>query len=138
MTDGVSVTSKVQLEGDFFKRDPGKTFRANVRDMLDKLAEWMEAEVRSEIAGKAGSMPRYTGWSHDHTLGYTTSGKTGKRWGTWAAVGAVTAGMDKKDAIRTKAAAATIEKRFHPYRRVKSGIYRSRPIIQANLARGLE
>src|SRR3972149_11965693 len=101
----ISIATKATLEGDFFTRDPGKTFRANVRDMLDKLAEWMEAEVRSEIAGKAGSMPRYTGWSHDHTLGYTTSGKTGKRWGTWAAVGAVSAGVGQTGAIRTKAAA---------------------------------
>ena len=138
MTDGVSVTSKVQLEGDFFKRDPGKTFRANVRDMLDELASWMEAEVRSDIASHAGSMPGYTGWSHGHTIGYTTSAKTGKRWGTWAAVGAVTAGMSAKDAIRTKAAAATIERRWHPYRNVKSGVYRSRPIITANLTEGLE
>jgi len=134
----MTISAKVELAGNFFTRDPGKTLRGNVRDMLDALAAWMEAEVRSEITGHAGAMLRYTGWSYDHTLGYTTSGKTGKRWGTWAAVGAVTAGMGKQDAIRTKAAAASIEKRFHPYRRVKSGIYRSRPIIQANLARGLE
>ncbi len=131
----VSVTTKVILDGNFFKRDPGKTFRGNVRDMLDKLAEWMEAEVKSEIAGHAGSMPGYSGWSYQHTKGITG---WDKRWGTWAAVQAYTKDLDKKDAIRTKAAAASIEKRFHPYRRVRSGVYRSRPIIQASLAKGLE
>jgi len=136
--DGVSVTTKVQLEGDFFRRDPGKTLRMNVRDMLDKLAAWMEAEVRSDIGSHAGSMPGWTGYSQAHTIGYTTSAKTGKRWGTWAAVGAVTAGMDKKQAIRTKAAAASIERRWHPYRRIKGGVYRSRPIITASLTKGLE
>ena len=136
MTDGVSVTSKVQLEGDFFKRDPGKTFRANVRDMLDELASWMETEVRSDIASHAGSMPGYTGWSRDHTVGRTSWG--GNRWGTWAAVEASTEGIATKQAIRTKAAAASIERRWHPYRNVKSGVYRSRPIITANLTEGLE
>ena len=137
MTDGVSVTSKVQLEGDFFKRDPGKTFRMNVRDMLDDLAAWMEAEVQSQIGAHAGSMPGYTGWSREHTVGRTES-VSGKRWGTWAVVSANTEGMDRKAAIRTKAAAATIERRWHPYRNVKSGVYRSRPIITANLTEGLE
>jgi len=134
----MSVTTKVTLEGDFFKRDPGKTLRANIRDMLDALARWMEAEVRAEIAARQGQMPGWTGWSFRQTKGYTTSGKTGKRWQTWAAVGAVTTGMSKRDAVRTKAAAASIERRFHPYRRVKSGVYRARPIVSANLTKGIE
>jgi hypothetical protein len=135
--DGVGVTTKIELEGNFFKRDPGKTFRANVRDMLDELAAWMEAEVRDEITAHAGQMPGYSGWSWAHTVGRTSS-NSGKRWGTWAVVSANTAGMSAKDAIRTKAAAATIERRWHPYRRVKSAIYRARPLITANLTEGLE
>lgn len=133
-----TVTTKVELSGDFFRRDPGKTLRANIRDMLDAVADWMEVEVQSEIRAHAASMPFYTGWSAEHTEGYTTSPRTGKRWGLWAAVGAVTAGMDRTNAIRTKAAAASIERRWHPYRRVKSGVYRSRPIITANLTKGIE
>ena len=134
----MTVTTKIQLEGDFFRRDPGKTMRSNIRDMLDALSDWMETEVRSEVAAHEGAMPYYTGWTHDRVEGYTTSKRTGKRWGLWAAVGAVTAGMDTPKAIRTKAAAASIERRWHPYRRVKSGVYRSRPIITANLTEGLE
>ena len=56
----------------------------------------------------------------------------------WAAVGAVTSGMSAKDAIRTKAAAATIERRWGPYRRAKSAVYRSRALISADLTKGLE
>lgn len=134
MTD---VTAKVELSGDFFKRDPGKTFSANVRDMLDELSDWMEGEVQSEIAGHAGEMPGYSGWSRDRTVGRTSS-TGGKRWGTWAVVSANTAGMSAQDAIRTKAAAATIERRWHPYRRVKSAVYRARPLITANLTKGIE
>ncbi len=132
-----SVTTKVTLAGPFFTKDPGKTLRANVKDMNDQLAEWMEGEVRGLIESAAGSMPFYTGWSRDHTIGRTSS-LGGKRWGTWAVVSANTAGMDAKDAIRTKAAAATIERRFHPYRRVKSGVYRSRALLTADLTKGLD
>ena len=133
----MNVTTKVELSGNFFKRDPGKTFRGNVRDMLDALASEMESIVQGEIAGRAGSMPGYTGWSHDHTVGRTES-QSGKRWGTWAVVSANTNQMSAKDAIRTKAAAATIERRWHPYRQVKSAVYRSRALIRANLTEGLE
>ena len=135
---GVSVTTKVELSGNFFTRDPSKTLYRNIGDMLEALAGEMEGIVRGEIASHAGEMPGYSGWSYDHTVGYVKSGLTGKRWATWAAVGAVTAGMSKKDAIRTKAAAASIERRWHPYRRVKSAVYRSRALISADLAKGLD
>lgn len=134
-SDGVKLT--VDFEGNFFRRDPGKTFRANVRDMLDDLAEWMEAEVESQVRGHASAMPAWTGWSADHVLGRTTS-VSGRRWGTWARVSSFTGGLERTDAIRTKAAAATIERRWHPFRQVKSAIYRARPLITANLTEGLE
>lgn len=136
--DGPAITTKVTLEGPFFTKDPGKTFYANLGDMLDKLAGEMEDQVRAQIGQHEGAMPFWTGWSRDHAIGYTTSAQTGKHWATWAAVGEVTAGMDAKHAIRTKAAAASIERRFHPYRNVKSGVYRARALITADLTRGLE
>lgn len=131
----VGVTAKVELDGDFFRRDPGKTLRANVRDMMEALAAEMEREVKSIIAG--APMAHSTGWSYEHTIGRVES-YAGNRWGTWAVVSANTSGMSRADAIRTKAAAATIERRFHPYRRVKGGVYRLRPVMQANLVKGLE
>jgi len=133
-----NVTAKIELDGNFFRRDPGKTLRQNIRDMDDALAAWMQSEVRSEIRSHAGQMPYYTGWTTLNTFGYTTSPRTGNRWGTWSAVATVTQGMSRADAIRTKAAAAGIERRFHPFRRVKSAIYRARPLISADLTKGLE
>jgi hypothetical protein len=150
----VNVTSKVTLDGAFFRHDPVKGYHQNIRDMLEALSHEMEKQVKGEIAGHQGAMPRSVGWSYEHTKGYVTSARTGRRWALWAAVGAVTAGMDKKDAIRTKAAVAGrhnpidkdgrnigvtpgIEGRFHPYRRVKSGVYRARALISADLAKGL-
>jgi hypothetical protein len=133
----VSLTTDVDLDGPFFRRDPGKTLRANVRDLMDALAEDMESDVKDAIAANAGSMPSYSGWSVAHTVGRTTS-ISGKRWGTWARVSANTSGMSAKDAIRTKAAAATIERRWHPYRKAKSNVYRARALLTADLVKGLE
>jgi hypothetical protein len=134
-TGQTRTTAKVTLEGPFFRKDPGKTFRGNVRDMMDNLAVEMEREVRRQTDAHAGQMPNWTGWSADHVHGFT---EWNIDWGTWAAVQAYTKGMSVKDAKRTKAAAATIERRWHPYRSVKSGIYRSRALITADLAKGLE
>lgn len=137
MTEPVGVTTSVELSGPFFRRDPGKTLRGNVRDLMDALSESMEADVKSAIAGHAGSMPGYSGWSWAHTRGRTVS-VSGKRWGTWARVSAYTADLGAKDAIRTKAAAATIERRWHPYRNAKRNVYRARPLLTADLTKGLD
>jgi hypothetical protein len=131
------LTTDVTLSGPFFTKDPGKTLRANVRDLMDALAEQMEGDVKDAIAANAGSMPQYTGWSRDRTVGRTVS-ISGKRWGTWARVSANTEGMSKADAIRTKAAAASIERRWHPYRKAKSNVYRARALITADLTKGLD
>lgn len=127
----------VSLEGPFFTYDPGKTLYHNIGDMLDAIADELEADVRAEIASHEGSMPFYTGWSADHVVGYRTSPKTGKHWAVWAAVASLTSGMSRTDAIRTKAAAAGIERRFHPYRHAKDAVYRSRALLSADLAKGL-
>lgn len=131
----VYVTTKVELSGDFFTKDPERTIRENIGDMLEALSVEMESQVKREIASH--NMPRSVGWSYAHTVGYVVSPKTGRHWRYWAAVGALTTGMDKKDAKRTKAAAASIERRWHPYRRVKSGVYRARAVVSADLSKGL-
>jgi len=135
---GVAVTTRVTLSGNFFTHDPGKTLYQNIGAMLDGLASEMQGVVRADIASHAGEMPQYSGWTTAHVFGYTQSVRTGKLWATWAAVGAVTAGMSKNDAIRTKAAAARIERRWHPFRRVKSAVYRSRAVLSADLAKNLD
>lgn len=138
MTAPVKVTTKIELSGNFFTHDPGRTLYSNIGTMLDKLAAELQTGVRADIAAHQGEMPYWTGWSQSHAIGYRTGVKTGKHWALWAAVGEVTAGMSRADAIRTKAAAASIERRFHPYRHAKDAVYRSRALISANLAKNLE
>ena len=143
--DAVSLIGKVELSGDFFTRDPGATLRHNVADMMDALADWMDEEARAGMA-VSGSREALA-----HTRGYSTSVRTSKHWRVSAAANIVNEGMEPKEAIRVMAkvygrhdasaghgTTIGIEKRFHPFRRVKSGVYRSRPIIQANLAKGIE
>lgn len=128
---------QIMLEGPFFERDPAKTFRQNARRLMDSLASEGEADVRSQIAGQAGSMPHYTGWTADTVQGRTSS-LTGRRWALSLVISANTAGMDRKDAIRTKAAGASIERRWHPFRKTARAMRRSRALLVADLTRGLE
>jgi hypothetical protein len=134
MTD---LSATVTLSGPFFERDPGKTLRGNVRSLMDALAESMESDVKSGIEANEGSMPFYTGWTTQHVVGRTVS-LSGNRWGTWARVSANTSGMSAADAKRTKAAAAGIERRFHPFRKAKSNVYRARALLTADLTKGLD
>jgi hypothetical protein len=129
------VTIKVTLDGAFFRNDPTREITRNIQDMLDALADEMETMVQEQIAHLP--LPRASGWSVEHTTGYRVSTKTGKKWTHWAAVAAYTHGMSERDAIRTKAAAAGIERRFHPYRKTATAIRRSRAVLSADLAKGL-
>lgn len=131
------LSAKIELSGPFFQNDPAKTFLENVGDMLESLSAELQEGVRKDIASREPSMPYWTGYTEDHVFGYTTSARTGRHWAFWAAVGIPTTGMDKAQAIRTKAAAATIERRFHPFRNAKSAVYRARAVISADLAKGL-
>jgi len=131
-----SIKTRVDFKGPFFERDPRKTCRANVMDMMDALAAEGKDAVQQEIAANAGRMPRYTGHTRDATRGRTKSLK-GKRWQLHAVVSTDTSGMDRAAAIRTKAAAASIERRFHPFRRVAGRMRRARAVISANLTKGL-
>jgi hypothetical protein len=125
----------VDLSGPFFSRDPSLTVKGNIRRMMAGLAEEGEQALRDDIRGLP--LPRATGWTRDHAVGRVRS-NTGKSWMATAVISANTAGMGRNDAIRTKAAAASVERRFHPFRRTASAIRRSRKILGANLTKGIE
>lgn len=131
------TTVRVDFTGPFFERDPKKTLRQNIRTMLGALSEEMETDVKAQMDGKAGSIPSWTGWSRNHVVGRVES-LSGKSWALTAVVSSNTAGMGRDDAIRTRAAAASIEARFHPFRRTTSRAKRARAVIVANLTAGME
>ena len=140
-------TTGVTLEGPFFRRDPGKTLRGNVRDLMDALAEQGDRDVEQGLAGHVTPHPWYS-------VGRTSS-LSGKRWGTWARISPVTKGLSKADAIRAMAILAGrhdgvgsdgrdrgttrgIEPQFHPFRKAKSNVYRARALLTADLTKGLD
>lgn len=129
--------AQVELSGPFFTRDPRLTVRQNIRNMMDAVAAEMEQGVKAELEAKSGSIPGWTGWTRDHVVGRTHS-LAGKRWALTAVVSANTDGMGASDAIRTKAAASRLERRFHPFRKIAGRTRRARAVLAADLTRGLD
>lgn len=128
------MKTTVTLSGPFFSNDPKRLFDDNVVDMLEGVAAEQEREVRAQIASHAGQMPHYTGWSAEHVVGRVES-LQGHQWHRHAVVSESIEGMSRKAAIRTRAAAAGIEGRWHPYRRVASATRRA--IRDADLTKGM-
>lgn len=125
--------TKVTLTGPFFTQKPGAVIRQNIVLMLEDVSSAMEQEVHQQIAMRASSMPGYTGHTASTIHGRVES-LAGNPWHRWAVVSANTGGMGRKEAIRTKAAASSIEGRWHPFRKVSSS---ARRLIR-DLAKGLD
>lgn len=132
-TVGKGRYTRVSLEGPFFTGDAAAKFSGNLAAAMDDMAAEMETEVERLIEGRAGNMPFYTGRSARAVHGRAES-VSGRPWYRTAVVSAFTGGMGRKDAIRTKAAAASIERRFHPFRRVASAGRRIRRDLTQGLA----
>jgi hypothetical protein len=134
----MTLRAEVELSGPFFTRDPGKTIAQNVMDFEDTIAAYGQEKVRSAIVTRAGSMARWTGWTRDHVIGRTRAemSRGGRRWRTVAIVSANTDGMSRADAIRTKAAASSIERRWHPFRRASFAMRAQ--VSRANFTKGIE
>lgn len=124
----------VDLSGPLFQRDPSLTVKGNIRRMMQGLAEEGEKAIQSEIGTL--NLPRSKGWTQAHAVGRVTS-YAGKRWWLNAVISANTDGMDRATAIRTKAAASSVEGRYHPFRRTANALKRSRAVLSANLTEGL-
>lgn len=125
---------QITLEGPFFDRDPRKTLRRNMRELMAAVAKEAAISIRTDIRGRP--MPYSTGHTVGNIVGRTKS-VTGKPWQVSAVISANTQDMSRKEAIRTKAAAASIERRWRPFRRTASAIRRSRAVLSANLTKGL-
>ncbi len=136
------AVTTIDLSGPFFEKDPRKTFRQNVRTMLDAMAAEGEADVRAQL-GVIGSatLPGLV-------RGYTTSIRTGRHWVLSGAVGHVTSRLDKTAATRANAilygrrkgnhgVTVGVEGRAHPYRKTKNRLNRSRAVNVAELTKGM-
>jgi len=94
-------TLAIELSGPFFERQPGKTFRQNIRGYMARVAEVAAADIQARLGagGPEGASTR------PHVVGRTRS-LTGRQWACTARVSVSTAGLTRPEAIRRMAIAA--------------------------------
>jgi len=136
----MTVRLSVDLSGPFFQGDPGAKLGDNIRRMMAGLAEEGQRLVMGEL--RAGESSRQAlgmglGRVSDHVRGRVKS-LTGKQWKASAVISVNNSGLSAAQGIKLMAAASGLEARFKPFRRTTLAIGRSRKILSANLAQGLE
>lgn len=120
---------RIEFEGPFFKKDPRKTFRQNVRDFMDEVAELGEAQVQAEMRRGQASRQPMRGVEPDRVSGHVrgrTKSLKGRRWAVTAVVSVRPDGLTARQAKTLMAAASRIESREHTFRRVASAIRAAR------------
>lgn len=130
------ISTEVTPSGPFFRRDPGKMLRQNIRDLMEVAADRAADSLRRRISSRQTLMPNWTGWTLDRVVGRVHN-LAGQRWGMTAKVQISAHGLDRADAIRTKAAAATIERRWHVIRATRSIILRDLRALRHDLTEGM-
>jgi len=103
--------STITFDGPFFEKDPTKTFRQNIRELMDEIAAAGESDVKAQL--QQGQGDRYPlgmglGRVSMHVVGRTKN-LSGKRWAVTAIVSPRTAGMSPKQAVKVMAAASYLE-----------------------------
>ena len=134
------ITTTIDLSGPFFRKDPRKTFRQNAREMLARVAEEAEADVKAQLQqGESARAPmrgihpvRVSG----HVIGRVKSLK-GKAWALTAVVSVNNSGFTKRQGTTLMASAAVLERRTHAFRRTTSRLRRSKKANMTELLKGL-
>lgn len=138
----------IRFEGPFFKGDPARTFRQNVRLMMDRIAEEGESAVLDNMGGGPEALA-----VRPYVRGRTSS-LSGRRWAVSGTVSVETSGLAAKQAVRIMAIAAGrhkpvtstgrhigttlgVEGRTRVFRRVSTAMRRSRKANMDELLRGL-
>ncbi len=118
----------MDLSGPFFTRDPAKTFRQNIRDFMDEVADVGADDVRAQLrAGEDRRAPIH-GVSPSRVSAYVqgrTSSLRGKRWAVTAVVSVRPVGS-RRQAISIMAAASRVEAQTHAFRRTASRLRKAR------------
>lgn len=134
------ITTSIDLSGPFFQRDPAKTFRQNVRRLMDAVAAEGEADVKAQLQQGEGSRAPMRGISPTrvsaHVIGRTRS-MTGKRWAVTAVVSVNNSGFSKRQGTTLMAAASLLEGRSRVFRRTAARLRKARAVNQAELLKGI-
>lgn len=133
------IASTIKFDGPFFRQSPAKTFRQNVRVMMDAVAAEGQADVRAQLeSGNSSRSPIAVIGGHvsDHAIGRTHA-LTGKRWAVSAVVSVNNSGLSRRGGIALMAAAATVERKMHAFRRTTTRLRKARAVNVAELLRGI-
>jgi hypothetical protein len=133
------VVTTIDLSGPFFKADPQRTFRQNVRVMMDAVAAEGEADVKAQLrAGNAGRLPIRRIGDHvsEHVVGRTSNLRS-RRWAVSANVSVNNRGWGKAQGVSLMAAASSVESRVHAFRKTKNRIGRTRKTNMSELLKGI-
>jgi hypothetical protein len=135
------LSSQISLEGPFFRVNPGKTFRQNVRVLMDRISEEGEADVQQMLRSGEGSRAPLRDMSPNRVSGHVvgrTSNLAGKRWAVTAVVSINNRGLSRAQGIRLMAAASRLEGRLHVFRRSSARMRKARALNKAELLKGLK
>lgn len=135
----MKIATSIDKTGPFFTHDPAKTFRANARVMLTALAEEGQEDVRVQLRQGEGSRAPIRllgGRVSGHAIGRVRS-LGGKPWALTAVISVNNSGFSARQGISLMAAAASLERRFHSFRRTASRLRSARAVNRAELTKGL-
>jgi hypothetical protein len=135
------TSSSIDISGPFFARDPRKTFRQNIRELTASIAKIAEADVRQQMqAGEADRKPIGHGVKPDRVADHVkgrVSSLAGKKWAVTAVVSAQNQGFTKAQGTALMAAAASVEKRTHAFRRTTTAMRKGRGVNLDELLKGI-
>lgn len=133
------IATTIDLSGPFFKSDPRRTFRQNIRVLMARLAEEGEADVKAQLRqGEGARAPIFALGDRvsDHAIGRVTS-LVGKRWAVSAVISVNNSGYSRKQGISLMAAASSVEARTRAFRRTTTRLRKARAINADELLRGI-
>jgi hypothetical protein len=94
------TSAAITYDGPFFSPDREKTYRQNIRLLMDRVAEVGEADVRARLA--VARRGNDSGSAIAYVRGRTSS-LTGRRWAVSAVISADTSSLDRAGAIAVQA-----------------------------------
>lgn len=134
----MTYKTTIKKDGPFFQGDPAKKFQANVEAMMKGYAEAGEADVIGQLRSGEGGRAEVShgvGRVSDYVHGRVAS-LNGKHWHRTAVVSVNNHGLSREQGIALMAAAASLEARFHAFRKAKARLGRAKA-ANIDLLKGL-
>ena len=136
------IATTIDMSGPFFRQNPGKTFRQNIRVMMAAVAAEGQADVDAQLrAGEASRQPISAGVQparvSAHAVGRVRS-LTGKQWAVTAVVSVNNTGLSRQQGVALMASASVLERREHAFRRTASRLRRARAVNTVELLKGIK